>query len=50
MRTAPRLAAIVAGVAYLALGFVSLTGSVPEENWGTRGAVVNGLVASARVT
>lgn len=41
MNTAPRIAAIVAGVAYLALGAVSLTGSVPEQNWGTRGAIVN---------
>ncbi len=49
MNTAPRIAAVVAGLAYVALGVVSLTGSVPDQNWGVRGAIVNafGLIGFA---
>jgi hypothetical protein len=42
--TTTRIAAFVTGLACLALGAVTLAGpSVPDQNWGTRGAVVNGL-------
>jgi hypothetical protein len=39
-----RLAAAVGGLCALALGIVTLTGrTVPDQDWGTRGAVVNAL-------
>lgn len=39
-----RLAAIATGVAAIALGAVTVAGpTVPDEHWGTRGALVNGL-------
>jgi len=39
-----RIAAAVTGLACFALGVLTLTGpTVPDEHWGTRGAVVNGL-------
>lgn len=42
MKTPPRIAAVLAGLAYLALGVVSVTGpAVPDQHWGTRGAVVD---------
>lgn len=49
MNTASRIAAVVAGLAYLALGAFSLTGSVPDQSWGVRGAIVNafGLIGFA---
>ena len=48
--TSGRVGAILTAVAGIALGVVTLTGpSVPDQHWGTRGAVVNalGLVAFA---
>jgi hypothetical protein len=42
--TIPRVAAYITGAACLALGAVTLAGSaVPDHDWGTRGAIVNGL-------
>jgi hypothetical protein len=42
--TIARLAAAVTGAAAAALGAVTVSGpTVPDEHWGTRGAVVNGL-------
>jgi hypothetical protein len=39
-----RIAAAVTGLAAIALGIVSLSGpAVPDDHWGTRGAVVNAL-------
>jgi hypothetical protein len=40
----PRIAAGTAGISALALGIVTVAGpSVPDDHWGTRGAVVNAL-------
>lgn len=42
MTTTTRAAGVLAAVAFLALGVVTLTGpAVPDEHWGTRGSVVN---------
>lgn len=42
--TIARIAAYVTGVACLALGAATLAGpAVPDQHWGTRGAVINGL-------
>lgn len=39
-----RPAAVLAGLSSIALGVVTLTGpAVPDEHWGTRGALVNAL-------
>jgi hypothetical protein len=44
MTSTPRAAALLAGLAYVALGVVTLTGpTVPDHDWGTRGAVVDAL-------
>ena len=51
--TLARLAAGITALACLVIGTLSLTGPpVPDENWGTRGAVINavGLVAFAATT
>ena len=40
----PRTTAGVAGISAIALGLLTVTGpTVPDENWGTRGAAVNAL-------
>jgi hypothetical protein len=42
--TTTRIAAFVTGLASLALGAVTLAGPpVPDHDWGTHGAIVNGL-------
>ena len=42
--TTTRIAALITGLACLALGAVTLAGPpVRDQNWGTRGAIVNGL-------
>lgn len=39
-----RIAALITGAAGITLGIVSLSGpSVPDENWGGRGALINAL-------
>ncbi len=39
-----RIAALVAGAAGITLGILSLSGpAIPDENWGSRGALVNAL-------
>ena len=41
---APRIGALVAGFAYIALGIVMLTGhDVPDQRWGARGDLINVL-------